>query len=419
MLGVAPPRLISQAVLVVSSLVIGGAVGVLITNMIDDGDAAPGAQVHSMVIAHPADPEDAISGLVRAFEGHSVVAIGESHNISEAGEFYNSLVASDRFARVVDAIVVEFGNARHQEVVDDYVSGKSVSRRLLTRVWRDTTQIGSWDAPMYEAFFRAVRAANANRPVDMRLRVLLGDPSIDWSAITSRENWEALARGRERFMARLIQEEVIDKDKSALVIAGLAHVTRRGGGVTDRLEDKTGQEVYVVAVHLGFINRSWQRRIELWNAPALVDLAGTWIGRLQAADKKARNRFDALLYLGSPGSLHLSVPSPRVYRNDSYWSALRHRMTIAYGKFSESTLFGAYSAPIYPEAVVDTSDLDKIRAFADCMRAEGVESFPDPKMSFDSFGVSGSALERARDDPDFNSTARLCARRFGLPPPPP
>jgi uncharacterized iron-regulated protein len=248
MFGMARPRLISQTVLVVSCLVIGGAVGELITSMIDDRAAAPGAQVNSMVIAQPAEPEDAIPGLVSALEDHSVVAIGESHNISEAGEFYNSLVASDRFARVADTVVVEFGNTRYQKVIDDYVSGKSVSRRLLTRVWRDTTQIGAWDAPMYEAFFRAVRSANANRPVAMRLRVLLGDPPIDWSTITSREDWEALARGRERFMARLIREKVIDKDQSALVIAGLAHVTRRGGGVTDRLEDNTGQDVYVVAV---------------------------------------------------------------------------------------------------------------------------------------------------------------------------
>ena len=60
----------------------------------------------------------------------------------------------------MDDFVVEFGNARYQDTVDRYVSGMRVKPAQLRRVWRDTTQVGSWDSPMYAAFFKAVRRGN-------------------------------------------------------------------------------------------------------------------------------------------------------------------------------------------------------------------------------------------------------------------
>ena len=60
---------------------------------------------------------------------------------------------------------MEFGNPRYQELMDRFVKAEQVGDQALRRVWQDTTQIsGVWDRPIYEDFFRAVRAVNATLP---------------------------------------------------------------------------------------------------------------------------------------------------------------------------------------------------------------------------------------------------------------
>ena len=86
-------------------------------------------------------------------------------------------------------IVVEFGNARYQAIIDRFVAGEDVPHPELQKVWQNTTQAHPvWDSPIYEEFFRAVRAVNATLPTERRLRVLLGDVPIDWDRVTSLED---------------------------------------------------------------------------------------------------------------------------------------------------------------------------------------------------------------------------------------
>jgi hypothetical protein len=60
----------------------------------------------------------------------------------------------------------------------------------LRAVWRNTTQSPrqTWDAPVYEQFYRTVRAVNWARPGGRQIRVLLGDPAIDWVAVADARN---------------------------------------------------------------------------------------------------------------------------------------------------------------------------------------------------------------------------------------
>jgi len=72
-------------------------------------------------------------------------------------------VRDRRFADAFDDIVVEFGNAKYQEVIDRFVRGEDVPYDVLRQVWQNTTQpIHIWDLPVYEEFFRIVRAVNAS-----------------------------------------------------------------------------------------------------------------------------------------------------------------------------------------------------------------------------------------------------------------
>ncbi len=71
-------------------------------------------------------------------------------------------------------ILIEFGNARFQPVIDRYVSGEPVTRDELRHVWEDTTQVSRvWLAHMYEQMLAEVRSVNAALPPSLRIRVLL------------------------------------------------------------------------------------------------------------------------------------------------------------------------------------------------------------------------------------------------------
>jgi len=136
--------------------------------------------------AQPAVPVEPIAAIVDAFRSRAVVAIGnvEFRGNEQCHAFQMELIRDPRFAAVANDILVEFGNSRYQDVVDRFVRGEEVPYESLRHVWQDTTQVEyEWDLPIYEDFFRTVRSANASLPQNRQLRVLLGDPPIDWKDI--------------------------------------------------------------------------------------------------------------------------------------------------------------------------------------------------------------------------------------------
>jgi uncharacterized iron-regulated protein len=359
-------------------------------------------------------PVSAIHAVVAALRQHQVVAIGESHNLKEAGDFYVRLVLSRAIAGAADDVVVEFGNARYQEVIDRYVRGASVPPARLRSVWQNTTQVGAWDAPMYRRLFAAVRTANLRKSSGERLHVLLADPPIDWSKVTSAADVDRFLLERERFMAHVIQRDVIERERHAVLIAGLAHVERsvptpKTPDVTDILDRKDPGAVWVLGVHLGFPDRTWEVAIASWSVPSVATLRGTWIGRLPKGEGLAQDALDAMLYLGAPDSLHASIPLPSVYLRDGYWKTLKERWPLGVGgSFTAKKLFEPFSDAGYP-GQFSQAQTDAIFTFAACMRSHGVEAFPDPQFQYDFVGFSASSLEEAHKDPDFPAAFKACS----------
>src|SRR5262245_58454978 len=67
--------------------------------------------------SRPAIPINPVNGILEAFRSHEIVALGEgNHNNEQAHAFRLSLIRDPRFPAVVNDIVVEFGNARYQDV---------------------------------------------------------------------------------------------------------------------------------------------------------------------------------------------------------------------------------------------------------------------------------------------------------------
>jgi len=112
-------------------------------------------------------PVEPIAAIADAFRSHAIVAVGnvEFRGDEQCQAFLRALVRDPRIAAVANDIVVEFGSARHQDVIDRFVRGEEVPPEALRRVWQDTTQVEyEWDRPIYEEFFRTVRTVNASLP---------------------------------------------------------------------------------------------------------------------------------------------------------------------------------------------------------------------------------------------------------------
>jgi hypothetical protein len=241
---------------------------------------------------------DAVDGILAMFADAPIVAIGEYHGWVLEHEFFARLVCDPRFAETVDEIVVEFGNARLQPILDAYVAGDTVGLADLASVWRQSTQrSGVWEHPVYQAFFGLIRTVNADLPPDRRIRVLAGDPPIDFTLVTRFSGCSDLDPGcldywlqaRDAHFADVVAREVLAKGRTALVIAGVGHVMRRPGmehpvSIPELVEADRGATTIVVIPHLGFgaADPGSEARIEAWPVPGIGRLAGTWLGGLDA-----------------------------------------------------------------------------------------------------------------------------------------
>ncbi len=83
----------------------------------------------------PAKPENATTAVLRAFNTHDIVMLGEAHDNKQEFEWLRSLVATPAFADRVDDIVMEFGNSLYQQSVDQYISGEDVPMDQVQKAW--------------------------------------------------------------------------------------------------------------------------------------------------------------------------------------------------------------------------------------------------------------------------------------------
>jgi hypothetical protein len=179
---------------------------------------------------HEADrppPANAVRALEAAARAHQVVLIGEIHGWAAEHRLLRSLVQSPELH--VDDVVVEFGNARHQALVDAYVSGAGVTLAEASPAWLETTQGDVWASGEYAEFFKVVRERNLRRD-ESPLRVVLGDPPLPagGAQVSEHDFW---VLQRDTHFATVIHRQVLGRGRRAVVIAGAGHVFRRPGAV--------------------------------------------------------------------------------------------------------------------------------------------------------------------------------------------
>jgi hypothetical protein len=329
----------------------------------------------------PAVPLDPVTTIIDAFKTHALVGLGEgTHGGEQDLAFRVSLIRDPRFAATVDDIVVEIGNSRYQDVIDRFVSGGDVPYEELRQVWENGPVTNAVpDNPVYEAFFRAVRAVNESVPRERRLRVLLGEPPIDWTRVRTFADVVEWGDQRDTFAAELIRREVLGKGRRALIVYGLMHFQRRNersnyetaDWLTGLIERNGTTRLFTVwtvgRAHTDL--RNLQTDVSSWPTPALTLLRGTTLGaldfasyftsdgRLAIRDGKVvpiprdqwrvlpmEQQFDAVLYLGAPSTMTIAPLALSRCSDQRYMQMRLARMALAPGGEAQANQLKQYCA---------------------------------------------------------------------------
>ncbi len=304
-------------------------------------------------LATPADPTATV---LDAFRTHAIVALGEGEHWNLQAQAYRlSLLRDPRLPNAVNDIVVEFGDARYQNVIDRYVAGGDVPDDELRHVWEDTTMPNTvFDMPIYQELYRTVREVNRSLPAAKRFRVLLGDPPIDWAKISNADEILALMYKRDAFAADLVRREILARHRRALLLYADGHFFRKGEEtVPDWMVVKRKPEEPLVSqlekTHPGTIFNigtptsadlaTFQPDVANWRAPSIAVLQGTTLGAApfgtvyglngpEFHNVRMEDQFDALLYLGPPSSITLDELSKSRCSDESYMKMRVARMAL-------------------------------------------------------------------------------------------
>lgn len=279
------------------------------------------AQVPARRAAERLDP---IAAVLDVFRTHAVVALGEGPHGNEQGHAFRlALLRDPRFADTVNDIVVESGSANYQGIADRFVQGEDVPPNALRDLLEQSAGgPPAWERPIYVEFFQAVRDLNRSRPAGRRLRILLGDPPIDWTTVKTPADYRPWGLQRDSHPAALIQREVLARSRKALVIYGDGHFqarSERPGRSLVGILETAGIRVFTITSTFVDLSR-FDPAVASWRAPALAMLQGTTIGAAPyeaffgpapptdffRANPRIEDHYDAVIWLGPPSSRTMS-----------------------------------------------------------------------------------------------------------------
>src|SRR6266496_860360 len=228
-------------------------------------------------------PQPAVSAILSAFDKYEVVAMQQGHGMQDLNDFILSLIRNPAFSAKVNDIEIEFGNSFYQPMLDRYISGEDVPFTELQKVWRKMGQPASGASGFVEQFFPLVRALNQKLPAERRLRVLAGDPAVDWDQVKSIQDLMAKGFSRETSIASVMEKEVLSKRRKALMLFGTMHLMHGTGSAVSRYEKDYPNLTFVIS-ELGIFDTDLptlaSSRLATWPIPSLALAKGTWLGAL-------------------------------------------------------------------------------------------------------------------------------------------
>jgi hypothetical protein len=289
--------------------------------------------------------EPATQAILEAFHTHDIVMLGETHGNKQQYEWLRSLVADPEFVNQVDDIVMEFGNSLYQQKIDRYISGENVPVEEVQGAWLNTVASVGPPSPVYASLYAAVREVNLRRKGKHQLRILCGDPNIDWDQVKQASDILPYLKRRDQSYVQVVKTEVLAKHHHALLIMGTFHFLRHFDMMPGRKEFDIEQQLRSAGANPYLIvsgtnttgSLEQEQRFTSWPSPVIVSLVNNWVGGLPAIPVvtgghgpplpglKLGDAADALLYLGPRDRLSSVKMSPEELADTPYGKEIARR----------------------------------------------------------------------------------------------
>lgn len=228
---------------------------------------------------------DPTSFIIQKFDQYPIVALGEIHGKKDLHELYEQVINHKDFRSKVKNVVLEYANARYQQLIDDYIGGKDISLDEVRKVWRDllVSPFAMHATEEFEHFFVAVRQSNMGKPANQKIRILAGGLPIDWSEIKSINDYMAYRseNSRDDHYGQVILDHVLNKGEKALLISGTVHLKKQAR-LVEMVESKYPGAIYHIFPMTDFSGRTKEisDRLGGLTKPGIIDLKDHFLANI-------------------------------------------------------------------------------------------------------------------------------------------
>lgn len=294
--------------------------------------------------------------ILDAFKTHDFVAMGDYHWTPAIMQAITNLVLNPDFNKEVRHVVVEFGNSRHQTLLNSYLSGEKVSDEEVAVVYRDTLYFAAWMPVVYKHFFKGVRTHNLTLDKAEQIKVTLAEREFYWEQITENEQWQTSAASKTDGYLDIINKATQRHDKTLMVFGAfhtlnIAHNVESGMEkmqlpLVTRLAQKYPNKTYTIwplthpVITEVLSGVATNTVISVTDTPLktvkFIDMlpkAKMRLGNLGSRDVLLPELVDAVLFVGPvqpENSLPAAVLQDRVWMNE-----VARRMNIIGGKMQD------------------------------------------------------------------------------------
>jgi hypothetical protein len=245
--------------------------------------SVPGVTAQPSPAAEPA--AEVTSAIIRLFDQYRLVMLGEMHESVQEHALLNKLVATPGFSERVNDIVVETCNSLYQDTMDRYIAGENVLSERLRLSWENVVGApGGVAVAPYHGLYATIRSVNQGLPKNRRMRVLCGDPPIDWTRVETRDDIAPFLGFRDEHYASVVRYDVLALRRKALLVMGSGHFQRREGkaGVIEQQMIQAFTKPYVILAGSDIVGTydDVDARFEKLPAPSLMEIKGSWLAGL-------------------------------------------------------------------------------------------------------------------------------------------
>ena len=301
---------------------------------------------------HIVNAEDYI---LQTLHDYNIIGFGEgAHGLENSHHFLLKMFDNQKIQETIDIVIVEFANTDYQHILDKYIFGDDINLNELSNIWRESTQSPGrlGDIPVYFELLKKIRGVNLTLSLKNKIRVVGGDPSINWNTINTLNDYkDKIGFKRDTFPAQLAIDFAINDLKKVLLIYSGFHLTKvfdktlAHPTITTTINKQYKDLIKVIEV-LNPATLQLEEQVKDLPLYSMIDLSKNEIGNLPAEKMfssivnnkgerlslfdgyTAKDLFDAFIFVGLTTSWKIAdIPKDISYDNE-YWDELNRRRQI-------------------------------------------------------------------------------------------